>query len=388
MVLPFQTLPDSKLPLVGTTIFTVMTAEARKHGAINLSQGFPDFDPEPELLAALARIITQPVHQYAPMAGLPRLREWIAAHHRHHYAAAYDPESEITVTSGGTEALYAAITAFVGAGDEVICFDPSYDVYVPAVELQGGKAIRIPMHSPQFSFDWDAVASALSPRTKLLLLNNPHNPTGRVFTKADLQALRQLAARHPFLILADEVYEHMVFDGRTHLSMAADPDLQSRSLVVGSFGKNLHITGWKVGWCVAPAPLTTEFRKVHQYLTFSTATPLQEALVSYLEPCGEAALSGLAAFYQQKRDRLANLLSGSRLRRIPSAGTYFELYDYSAISDLNDREFCLKLVRENGVAAIPVSVFYADSIDSRIIRLCFAKSDTTLVQAAERLSVL
>jgi methionine aminotransferase len=385
MVLPFQTLPDSKLPLVGTTIFTIMSAEARKHGAINLSQGFPDFEPEPELVEALAKVITKPVHQYAPMAGMLRLREWIAAHHQHHYAADYDPESEVTITSGGTEALFAAITAFVRAGDEVICFDPSYDVYVPAVELQGGRAVRVPMRAPEYAFDWDAVEASLTPRTRLLLLNNPHNPTGRVFTEADLLALKALAARHPFLVVADEVYEHMVFDGRQHLSMTRDPELRARSLVIGSFGKNLHITGWKVGWCAAPEGLTLEFRKVHQYLTFSTATPLQEALVQYLEPRGAAALSGLNAFYQSKRDRLAELLSTSRLFRIPSQGSYFELYSYEQLSDQDDRTFCHQLVQQPGVAAIPISVFYANGQDQHIIRLCFAKSDDTLVRAAERL---
>lgn len=382
---PSHKLLDSKLPNVGTTIFTVMSAAARQHNALNLSQGFPDFEPDEALCAALAAACSRPVHQYAPMTGLPGLRGWIAEHHQACYGAAYNPETEITVTSGGTEALYAAIAALVRDGDEVICFDPAYDSYAPAVELQGGRTIRIPLRHPDYAFDWNAVEAALSPRTRLLLLNSPHNPTGRVLSADDLNALRDLARTNPFLILSDEVYEHMVFDGSAHLSLCDDPELASRSLVVGSFGKNLHITGWKVGWCAAPAELTAEFRKVHQYLTFSTATPLQQALQDYLTARGPRVFDGLPDFYQQKRDLFANLLKNSRFRRLPAQGTYFELYAYDEISSLPDTEFCMWMTREHGVAAIPVSYFYADHYDARVIRFCFAKTDDTLRQAAERL---
>ena len=377
---------DSKLPRVGTTIFTVMSRLAAEHGAINLSQGFPDFEPPVRLVDLVdGHLRRGGLNQYAPMAGLPRLREAIAGKVAAYYGCSVDPETAVTVTSGGTEALFCAIQAFVGAGDEVILLDPAYDSYEPAVTLAGGRTVRVPLRRPGFSPDWEQVRSALTQRTRLLVLNFPHNPSGTVLTADDLQALAELLRDSRALVLADEVYEHMIFDGRRHHSLLTHAELAERSLVVSSFGKTLHATGWKVGYCVAPAALTAEFRKVHQFVQFAVATPLQAGIADFMAECPEHARE-LPAFYQSKRDRFAELLGETRFRFAPAASTYFQLADYSAVSDLPDVEFARWLTTRCGVAAIPISVFSAQPpAAERIVRFCFAKHEATLAAAALKL---
>ena len=377
---------DSKLPRVGTTIFTVMSRLAAEHGAINLSQGFPDFEPPVRLVDLVdGHLRRGGLNQYAPMAGLPRLREAIAGKVAAYYGCSVDPETAVTVTSGGTEALFCAIQAFVGAGDEVILLDPAYDSYEPAVTLAGGRTVRVPLRRPGFSPDWEQVRSALTQRTRLLVLNFPHNPSGTVLTADDLQALAELLRGSRALVLADEVYEHMIFDGRRHHSLLTHAELAERSLVVSSFGKTLHATGWKVGYCVAPAALTAEFRKVHQFVQFAVATPLQAGIADFMAECPEHARE-LPAFYQSKRDRFAELLGETRFRFAPAASTYFQLADYSAVSDLPDVEFARWLTTRCGVAAIPISVFSAQPpAAERIVRFCFAKHEATLAAAALKL---
>ena len=377
---------DSKLPRVGTTIFTVMSRLAAEHGAINLSQGFPDFEPPVRLVDLVdGHLRRGGLNQYAPMAGLPRLREAIAGKVAAYYGCSVDPETAVTVTSGGTEALFCAIQAFVGAGDEVILLDPAYDSYEPAVTLAGGRTVRVPLRRPGFSPDWEQVRSALTQRTRLLVLNFPHNPSGTVLTADDLQALAELLRDSRALVLADEVYEHMIFDGRHHHSLLTHAELAERSLVVSSFGKTLHATGWKVGYCVAPAALTAEFRKVHQFVQFAVATPLQAGIADFMAECPEHARE-LPAFYQSKRDRFAELLGETRFRFAPAASTYFQLADYSAVSDLPDVEFARWLTTRCGVAAIPISVFSAQPpAAERIVRFCFAKHEATLAAAALKL---
>jgi methionine transaminase len=374
----------SKLPEVGTTIFTVMSRLAAECGAINLSQGFPDFDPPPRLVDLVTEAMRAGRNQYAPMPGAPELLEAIAAKVLAACGRRVDAAAEVTVTSGATEALFAAIHAVVRPGDEVIVLEPAYDSYQPAIELAGGRTLRVPLGRPYFAADWDRVRAALSPRTRLLIVNSPHNPTGAVFGPADLDALEDLLHGHGALLLADEVYEHMVFDGRPHLGLLGRPALADRAFVVSSFGKTFHCTGWKVGYCVAPATLTTEFRKVHQFVQFAVATPLQVALARFM---GEAPqhVAGLAAFYQRKRDRFLALLARTPLVATPAAGTYFQLADYSAASDLPDVEFARWMTRELGVATIPVSVFSAGATAERLVRFCFAKSDPTLDAAGDRL---
>ena len=378
---------ESKLPHVGTTIFTVMSRLAAECGAINLSQGFPDFDPPPRLVELVAEAMRSGVNQYAPMAGAPPLLEAIAAKVRALYGHAVDAAAEVTVTSGATEALFCAIHTVVRPGDEVILLEPAYDSYQPAVELAGGRAVRVPLLRPDFRVDWQRVREAMSPRTRLVVVNSPHNPTGAVFTTADLDALADVLAGSAALVLSDEVYEHILFDGRTHASLLTRPELAARSFVVSSFGKTFHCTGWKVGYCVAPPALTAEFRKVHQFVQFAVAAPMQAALAGFLAECPEHARD-LAGFYQRKRDRFCRLLDGTPLRAVPAAGTYFQLADYSDASDLPDVEFARWMTRELGVATIPVSVFSAAPGRERFVRFCFAKSDPTLDAAGERLSRL
>jgi methionine aminotransferase len=378
---------ESKLPHVGTTIFTVMSRLASECGAINLSQGFPDFDPPPRLVDLVTEKMRAGVNQYAPMTGWPPLLEAIAAKVQLLYGRAIDPLAEVTVTSGATEALFSAVHAVVRPGDEVILLEPAYDSYGPAVELAGGRPVRVPLLRPDFRVDWQRVREALSPRTRLLIVNSPHNPTGAVFTPGDLDALGDILEGSGALVLSDEVYEHIVFDGRAHASLLTRPALAARSFVVSSFGKTFHCTGWKVGYCVAPPALTAEFRKVHQFVQFAVASPLQAALAGYLAECPEHARD-LGAFYQRKRDRFLALLAGTPLRATPSAGTYFQLADYSAVSDLPDVEFARWMARELGVATIPVSVFSSGSTGEHIVRFCFAKNDPTLDAAGERLSRL
>ena len=377
----------SKLPRVGTTIFTVMSQLALQHKAVNLGQGFPDFDGPPALREALARHMAEGRNQYAPMTGVPRLREQIAFKTERCYGRRTDPETEVTVTSGATEALFAAIAAVVRGGDEVIVLDPCYDSYEPAIELQGGRAVHVPLVLPDFHVDWDRVAAAVTPRTRMILVNSPHNPSGAALGAGDLAALAAIAERHDLVVLSDEVYEHIIYDGRAHQSVLRHPGLAARAFTVSSFGKTYHCTGWKVGYCVAPPALSAEFRKVHQYLTFSTFTPAQWAFADVLEHDPRHWLE-LPAFYQAKRDQFRALLAGTPFKLLPVAGAYFQVVDYSAISGLDDLSFCQWLTRDHGVAAIPVSAFYEAPPAMKLIRFCFAKTDATLHAAAQRLQGL
>lgn len=380
-------IPESKLPALGTTIFTQMSLLAQQYQAINLSQGFPDFDGPNYLQQRLAYHVSQGANQYAPMTGAEPLREAIAEKTAAQYGYRPDANSEITVTAGATEALYAAITALVRPGDEVICFDPSYDSYAPAVTLSGGIMKRITLQPPSFRVDWQAFADQLSPRTRLVIVNTPHNPSATVWQNSDFAALWQAIASQEIYVLSDEVYEHICFDGQGHASVLAHPELRQRAIAVSSFGKTFHMTGWKVGYCVAPTALSTELRKVHQYLTFSVNTPAQLAIADMLREHPEHYLT-LPEFYRARRDRFIQALAGSRLTLLPCEGTYFLLADYSAISDSDDVSFCQWLTKEIGVAAIPLSVFCAGEFPHKLIRLCFAKQEATLDAAAERLRTL
>jgi len=373
----------SKLPEVGVTIFTVMTQLANESGAINLSQGFPDFDADPLLKELVWKYMQAGQNQYAPMQGVPALREKIAAKTQALYGRACDPATEITVTAGATEGLFAAITAAVQPGDEVIVLEPAYDAYVPVIELNGGRPVFVKMRFPDYRIDWGAMQSALTPKTRLIILNSPHNPTGAMLTAADLQRLVALVAGTDILILSDEVYEHIVFDDRQHESILRYPDLAERSFVISSFGKTYHTTGWKVGYCIAPQLLSIEFQKVHQFLTFAVNTPVQLAYAEFLD--NQEAYLGLAAFYQEKRDLFLSLIEGSRFKALPCSGTYFQMLDYADISDAPDLEFARMITIEHKVAAIPPSVFYHDHTDARVLRFCFAKTDDTLKEAAKRL---
>lgn len=374
----------SKLPAVGTNIFSVMSQLAAEHGAINLGQGFPDFDGPPELFDALERHVRAGRNQYAPMAGVPQLREQIALQAQQRYGRAVDADAQVTITSGATEALYAVFAAVLHAGDEVIVLDPSYDAYEPAIRLNGGVPVRVPLQLPDFDVDWAAVRAAVGPRTRLIVVNTPHNPTGAVFRCADLEALAGIVQDSGILVLSDEVYEHIVFDGLAHHGVLGHDVLAPRSFVVGSFGKTWHCTGWKVGYCIAPATLTAELRKVHQYLTFCTFAPAQYALAEAM-----AALPGharqLSGFYQAKRDLFREQMVGSRFHLPHVPGGYFQLVDYSRISNLPDFQFCQWLVAEHKVAAIPLSPFCQRDPGTFLVRLCFAKGDDTLAAAAERL---
>ncbi|WP_455427271.1 pyridoxal phosphate-dependent aminotransferase [Dryocola sp. LX212] len=377
-------IPKSKLPALGTTIFTQMTALAAQHQAINLSQGFPDFDGPALLQERLALHVANGANQYAPMTGVQALREAIADKTAELYDYRPDANTDITVTAGATEALYAAITALVRPGDEVICFDPSYDSYAPAVALSGGVLKRIALQPPQFRVDWQAFTALLSPRTRLVILNTPHNPSATVWQKSDFASLWQAIAPHEIYVLSDEVYEHICFADEGHASVLAHPQLRERAVAVSSFGKTFHMTGWKIGYGVAPAALSAEIRKVHQYLTFAVNTPAQLAIADMLRTQPEHYRE-LPDFYRTRRDRFIQALASSRFEILPCEGTYFLLADYSAISDLDDVSFCQWLTKEVGVAAIPLSVFCAAPFPHKLIRLCFAKQEATLDAAAERL---
>ena len=375
----------SKLPEVGTTIFTVMSRRARELDALNLGQGFPDYDIDPRLTELVAAAMRAGHNQYAPMEGLPALRERVAAKLRASYGIAVDPETEVTVTLGATEAIYSSVQALVGPGDEVIVFDPAYDSYEPAVRLAGGRCIRLPLTQPGFRYDWERLHAVLGPRTRLVLFNSPHNPACTAADRGDLDALAAALAAYDTLVLSDEVYEHVVFDGARHASVLAHPVLAARSIAVFSFGKTLHATGLRVGYCVAPAALTREVRKVHQFNTFSVSHPLQHAIAAYLAErpdCGE----GLAAFFQAKRDRLRSALATSGFRLPPAQGTYFQLLDFSAFADGDDLAFAERLLTEARVATIPLSPFYAQPQRLPFVRLCVAKRDSTLDEAAARLN--
>ncbi|MFC0228889.1 pyridoxal phosphate-dependent aminotransferase [Serratia aquatilis] len=376
--------PTSKLPGLSTTIFTQMSALAQQHQAINLSQGFPDFDGPAYLKERLNWHVSQGANQYAPMTGVAALREAIADKTAQLYGWQPDANSEVTITAGATEALFAAISALVRPGDEVICFDPSYDSYAPAVQLCGGILKRIALQPPAFKVDWPGFTEQLSPRTRLVILNTPQNPSATAWAVEDMQQLWAAIAQQEIYILSDEVYEHICFAKGGHASVLAHPQLRQRAIAVSSFGKTFHMTGWKVGYCVAPRALSTEVRKVHQYLTFSVNTPAQLALADMLRAEPEH-WQQLSAFYRAKRDRFIQALANSRLEILPCEGTYFLLADYSAISDLDDVAFCHWLTEYAGVAAIPLSVFCAEPFPHKLIRLCFAKQDATLNSAAEKL---
>lgn len=377
-------IPESKLPSLGTTIFTQMSALAQQHQAINLSQGFPDFDGPRFLQERLAYHVAQGANQYAPMTGVAALREAIVDKTEELYGYRPDANSDVTVTAGATEALYAAITALVRTGDEVICFDPSYDSYAPAIELSGGVLKRIALQPPHFRVDWQQFAETLSDKTRLVILNTPHNPSATVWQREDFAALWQAIADREIYVISDEVYEHICFAAEGHASVLAHPQLRERAVAVSSFGKTFHMTGWKVGYCVAPAVISAELRKVHQYLTFAVNTPAQLAIDDMLRSEPEHYRQ-LPEFYRERRDLFIDALRTSRLEILPCEGTYFLLADYSAISDLDDVSFCRWLTTEIGVAAIPLSVFCADPFPHKLIRLCFAKQPATLLAAAERL---
>ncbi|WP_046244916.1 methionine aminotransferase [Hymenobacter terrenus] len=380
---------QSKLPDVGISIFTQMTLLAQETGAINLAQGFPDYDPPQELLEALARHARTPGHhQYAPMPGLPRLRAAIAAQvaRLHANAPAPDPTHEITITAGATEALYAVLAAVVRPGDEVVVFEPAYDLYGPAIRLQGGIPRYVRLPAPHFRPDWDTVRRVVSPRTRLVMVNTPHNPSGAVFSADDWNQLARLLEGTNALVLSDEVYEHLVFDGAPRLSARQHPELRERSFVLSSFGKTYHATGWKVGYCIAPPALTTEVRRVHQFVTFAVNTPTQHALADALETdTTDAHACGLANFYQQKRDHFRALLDGAGWDLLPVPGGYFQLARYDAFSPATDLAFANYLARDKGVAVVPVSAFYHDGFDDGLIRFCFAKEAATLEAATARL---
>ena len=375
---------ESKLPDVGLTIFSIMSKLANEHGAINLSQGFPEFDANPNLISLVEKYLRSSCNQYAPTQGVLELRQQIAIKTMELYQAEVNPDTEITVTAGATEALYAVITATVNRGDEVILFEPAYDSYMPAIVLSGGIPVYLPLNFPDYSIDWDQVKETITDKTRLIILNFPHNPSGAILTHQDILALKEIVAEYNVLILSDEVYEHIVFDGQIHESMLKYPELAQRSFVVSSFGKTYHTTGWKTGYCIAPEPLSIELQKVHQYLTFSGTTPIQYAFAEYLNVKSEYL--GLSAFYQKKRDLFLSLIKPSRFKPLPCHGTYFQMLDYSAISDESDVDFARRLTMENKVASIPPSVFYNQNNDYHVLRFCFAKNDNTLEKAAEILN--
>jgi len=374
---------QSRLPRVGTTIFTVMSALAQQQGAVNLGQGFPDFDCDPALLDEVDRALRAGHNQYPPMAGVPALRQAVSAKIQALYGRHYDAEREITITAGATQAILTAVLCCVHPGDEVIVLEPCYDSYAPNIELAGGVVVRVPLQPGSFRPDFTRLAAALTPRTRALIVNSPHNPSATVWTAAEMQQLAEVLAGTEVLLIADEVYEHMVYDGLPHISASSIPSLAARSFVISSFGKTFHVTGWKVGTVAAPAALMAEFRKVHQFNVFTVNTPMQYALASYL--ANPAPYRELPAFYQRKRDHFRQGLAETRLRVLPSEGTYFQPVDYSAVSSLPEAAFCEWLTREVGVAAIPISAFYENGFEQGIARLCFAKRDETLDEALRRL---
>ncbi len=380
---------ETRLPAVGTTIFTVMSALATENSAVNLGQGFPDFDCDPELVSAVTAAMQRGLNQYPPMAGVPVLREAVAAKLAALYGHSYDPGSEVTITAGATQAIFTIILAVVHPGDEVIVLEPCYDSYIPNIELAGGKAVRVPLTPGTFRPDFGKIASAIGPRTRAIIVNSPHNPSATVWSEAEMHRLQALLAPTDVLLISDEVYEHMVFDadkGQAHHSAARFPGLAARAFIVSSFGKTYHVTGWKVGYVAAPAALTAEFRKVHQFNVFTVNTPVQYGLAAYM--ADDRPYLDLPAFYGAKRDLFRQGLAATRLRLLPSEGSYFQCVDISGVSDLGEADFCQWLTRDIGVAAIPLSAFYADGFDQRVVRFCFAKKDETLQLALQRLAKL
>jgi methionine aminotransferase len=376
--------PRSKLPDVGTTIFAVISRRARELGALNIGQGFPDYEIDPRLGELVASVVAAGHNQYAPMEGVPELRAVIAAKLEATYGVQVDPDRETTVTLGATESIFSAILAFVATGDEVIIFDPAYDSYEPAVRLAGGRALRLPLLLPDFRYDWDRVRASLSDRTRLIIINTPHNPSCTTASAEDLAALAELTRGRDIRVLSDEVYEHVVFDGRAHASVLTHPELRARSLAIFSFGKTLHATGWRVGYCVAPPELTQELRKIHQFNTFTIATPLQHAIAAYLREKPQVWRS-LGSFFQAKRDRLRAALAGSGFELPPAAGTFFQLLDFGRLVRTSDLQFADQLLTEASVATIPLSPFYETPPRHTFVRVCIAKRDSTLDEAATRL---
>jgi methionine aminotransferase len=380
---------QSKLPNVGTTIFTVMSQLAADCGAINLSQGFPSFDPDPELVRLIDHHLRAGANQYAPMPGVASLRREVAAKVSRLYGRNVDENTEVTVCTGATEGMFSTIQAMVRSGDEVIVFDPAYDSYEPAVTLAGGRTRHVPLMevAGRFHIDWQRLRDTISDRTRIIILNFPHNPTGAVLTEADLAALAELLRDTPVFLVSDEVYEHIIFDGVAHQSLLRHDELWQRAFVISSFGKTYHATGWKVGYCIAPAMLTAEFRKVHQFTTFAVVTPIQHAIADYMAKTPEH-YDTLPSFYEAKRDRFCSLVRDSRFRFYPAQGTFFQILDYSGITDEADVDYAKRLTREIGVASIPISVFCEEPPTGRKLRFCFAKDDTTLEQAATKLCQL
>jgi methionine aminotransferase len=379
----FPSIVTSKLPAVQTSIFSVMSKLALEHNAINLSQGFPGFDCSPQLVKLVEKYMRKGLNQYAPMPGVQVLREAIAKKTEELYSISYDPETEITITSGATQALFTAISALVRDGDEVIVIEPAYDSYVPAIELAGGKPVFFQLHPDTFSINWVEFQKLVNQRTRMILINTPHNPTGSTLSAADMLKLEKLTNKTDIVVLSDEVYEHILFDKLEHQSVARYPKLAERSLIVSSFGKTFHTTGWKIGYCLGPANLMAEFRKVHQFLVFSSNTPIQHAIAEYLE--NKEAYLQLPSFYQQKRDYFIQVFGQTKFGIKPSQGTYFQLLDYSKISKEKDTDFAIRLTKEFGVASIPVSVFYHKKTESKFLRFCFAKHQDELEKAAEKL---
>jgi methionine transaminase len=377
---------QTKLPAVGTTIFTVMSALAAEKGAVNLGQGFPDFDCDPKLVQAVTDAMTRGLNQYPPMTGVPALREAVSAKLEAMYGRRYDAASEVTITAGATQAIITAVLAVVRPGDEVIVLEPCYDSYVPNIELAGGTVVRVPLVPGTFRPDFAKIAAALNPKTRAILVNTPHNPSATVWTREEMLQLQELLAPTDTLLISDEVYEHMVFDGQQHQSAARFPGLAARAFIVSSFGKTYHVTGWKIGYVAAPASLTTEFRKVHQFNVFTVNTPMQHALAAYM--ADPQPYLQLPAFYQRKRDLFREGLARTKFRVLPSEGSYFQCVDISAVSKLGEADFCKWLTAEIGVAAIPLSAFYGNGFDQHVVRFCFAKKEATLQAAIERLAKL
>jgi methionine aminotransferase len=377
---------QSRLPNVGTTIFTVMSALATEKNAVNLGQGFPDFNCDPRLLQAVTDAMSKGLNQYPPMTGIPVLREAVAAKIRALYGPSYDPVSEITITAGATQAILTAILAIVHPGDEVIVLEPCYDCYVPNIELAGGVVVRVPLTPGTFRPDFDKISAAINPNTRAIIINSPHNPSGTVWSREDTLKLHDILEPTEVLLISDEVYEHMVFDGQLHQSAARFPSLAARAFIISSFGKTYHVTGWKIAYAAAPASLTAEFRKVHQFNVFTVNTPMQYGLASYM--ADPRPYLDLPAFYQRKRDLFREGLKRTKFRVLPSEGTYFQCVDIAAVSDLHEADFCKWLTTEIGVAAIPLSAFYGNGFDQRVVRFCFAKNDQTLKTALDRLAKL
>lgn len=373
----------SKLPQVGTTIFTVMSALANEFGAVNLSQGFPDYNTSPELIELVNQAMKNGYNQYAPMAGVMALREELSRKTEKLYGAVYNPDTEITITAGGTQAIFTAITAVIHPNDEVIIFEPAFDCYAPAIKIAGGIVKSLELEPPDYSIRWDMVRRLINNRTKMIILNSPHNPTSTILHQNDIEELSAIVKNQDILILSDEVYEHLIFDNQIHHSMCRYPELQQRSFVIASFGKPFHATGWKVGYCMAPAALMNEFRKVHQFLVFSVNAPMQVAIAEYLK--NDQTYLGLREFFQQKRDYFREGLESTRFEILPCSGSYFQSVRYSKITDEKDTDFAMRLTKETGVASIPVSAFYNTNTDHHVLRFCFAKRQETLDKAVDRL---